>query len=102
MASTRVGSRSNVKHATVMSNSTRCYAPSSIGPREYSHSNCSRDWGMVLAPKGPLGFSPDSPPPDTGWKPCYATLLSGVSSDLSKCFLRGVPRAHRYHATVLV
>jgi hypothetical protein len=57
---------------------------------------------MVLAPKGPLGFSPVSPPPDTGWKPCYATLLSGVSSDLSKCFLRGVPRAHRYHATVLV
>jgi hypothetical protein len=32
----------------------------------------------------------------------YATLLSGVSRDLSKCFLRGVPRAHRYHATVLV
>ena len=32
----------------------------------------------------------------------YATLPSGVSSDLSKCFLRGVPRAHRYHATVLV
>jgi hypothetical protein len=32
----------------------------------------------------------------------YATLLSGVSSDLSKCFLRGVPRAHRYHSTVLV
>jgi hypothetical protein len=30
-------------------------------------------------------------------------LLSGVSSDLSKCFLRGgVPRAHRYHAMVLV
>ena len=32
----------------------------------------------------------------------YATLLSGVSSDLSKCFLRGVLRAHRYHAAVLV
>ena len=32
----------------------------------------------------------------------YATLVSGVSSNLSKCFLRGVPRAHRYHATVLV
>jgi hypothetical protein len=32
----------------------------------------------------------------------YATLLSGVSSDLSKGFLKGVPRAHRYHATVLV
>jgi hypothetical protein len=61
--------------------------------------------GMVLARKGPLGFSPvSSPNPDTGWKPmlCYATLLSGVSSDLSKCFLRGVPRAHPYYATVLV
>jgi hypothetical protein len=62
---------------------------------------------MVLARKGPLGFSPvSSPYPDTGWKPmllCYATLLSGVSSDLSKCFLRGgVPRAHRYRATALV
>jgi hypothetical protein len=32
----------------------------------------------------------------------YATLPSGVSSDLSKCFLRGVPPAQRYHAAVLV
>jgi hypothetical protein len=56
---------------------------------------------MVLARKGPLGFSPvSSLNPDTGWK--SMTLLSKVSSDLSKCFLRGVLRAHRYHATVLV
>ena len=32
----------------------------------------------------------------------YATLLTGVSSALSKCFLRGVPRAHSHRATVLV
>jgi hypothetical protein len=43
-----------------------------------------------------LGFSP---------KPrhrleAYATLLSGVSSDISKCFLTGVPRADSHHATV--
>jgi hypothetical protein len=42
------------------------------------------------------GFIPE---PDTGWKP---TLLFGVSSDLPERFLRGVPRTHRYHATVLV
>jgi hypothetical protein len=57
---------------------------------------------MVLARKGPLGFSPVSNPEPRHRLEAYATLLSGVSSDLSKCFLRGVPRAHRYHATVLV
>jgi hypothetical protein len=30
----------------------------------------------------------------------YATLLSGVSSDLWKCFLTGVPRTPGVHATV--
>jgi hypothetical protein len=30
----------------------------------------------------------------------YATLLSGVSGDISKCFLTGVPRAHSRHARV--
>jgi hypothetical protein len=30
----------------------------------------------------------------------YATLLSGVSSDISKCFLTVVLRAHRHHARV--
>ena len=57
--------------------------------------------GMVLARKGPLGFSPVSSP-NRHRLEAYATLLSEVSSDLSKCFLRGVPRAHRYYATVLV
>ncbi len=28
------------------------------------------------------------------------TVYIGVSSDLSKCFLRGVPRTHSHHATV--
>jgi hypothetical protein len=55
--------------------------------------------GMVLARKGAVGIQPGFiPEPDTA----YAKLVSGVTSDLSKCFLRGVPRAHRYHATVLV
>ena len=30
----------------------------------------------------------------------YATLLSGVSSDLWKCFRSGVSRTHSHHATV--
>jgi hypothetical protein len=50
----------------------------------------------------PLGFSPVSSLNPRHRLEAYATLLSGVSSDLSKCFLRGVPRAHHYHATVLV
>ena len=54
---------------------------------------------MVLARKGPLGFSPVFIPEPRHRLEAYATLLSGVSSDLSKCFLRGVPRAHRSHAT---
>jgi hypothetical protein len=57
--------------------------------------------GMVLARKGPLGSARFHPRTRHRLE-AYATLLSGVSSDLSKCFLRGVPRAHRYHATVLV
>ena len=52
---------------------------------------------MVLA-----GNPVSSPNPTQAGSLCFATLLSGVSSDLPKCFLRGVPRAHRYHATVLV
>jgi hypothetical protein len=47
--------------------------------------------GMVLARKEPLGFSEPRHRLEA-----YATLLSGVWSDLSKCFLRGVPCAHRY------
>ncbi len=43
------------------------------------------------------GFSPRTP--DTGWKPMHATMLSGGSIDLSKCFLRRVPRTHSRHAT---
>ena len=58
--------------------------------------------GMVLARKEPLGFSPGFIPEPRHRLEAYATLLSRLSSDLSKCFLRGVPRAHRYHATVLV
>jgi hypothetical protein len=57
---------------------------------------------MVLARKGPFGFSPGFIPEPRHRLEAYATLLTGVSSDLSNCFLRGVPRAHRYHATVLV
>jgi hypothetical protein len=44
-------------------------------------------------PKGPLGLSRFQPGTQTHRLEAYATLLSGVSSDLSKCFLTGVPRA---------
>jgi hypothetical protein len=51
-------------------------------------------------PKGPLGFSRFQPGTQTHRLEAYATLLSGVSSDLSKCFLTGVPRARSDRATV--
>jgi hypothetical protein len=57
---------------------------------------------MVLAGKGPLGFSPVFIPEPRHRLEAYATLLSGVSSDLWRCFLTGIPRAHSHHATVLV
>jgi hypothetical protein len=44
------------------------------------------------------GFSPEPLPRHR--LEAYATLLSGVSSDLSKCCLTGVPRAHSDDATV--
>jgi hypothetical protein len=57
---------------------------------------------MVFARKGPLPIQPGFIPEPRHRLEAYATLLSGVSSDLSKCLLRGIPRAHRYRATVLV
>ncbi len=47
----------------------------------------------------PLRFSPVSAPEPRHRLEAYATMLSGVSSDLSKCFLRRVPRTHSDHAT---
>jgi hypothetical protein len=51
----------------------------------------------ALTRKGPLGFSPVSAPEPRHRLEAYATLLSGVSSDISKSFLTGVPRAHSHH-----
>jgi hypothetical protein len=58
--------------------------------------------GDGSCPKRAAGIQPGFHPRTRHRLEAYATLLSGVSSDLSKCFLRGVSRAHRYHATVLV
>jgi hypothetical protein len=55
-----------------------------------------------ICPERAVGIQPEFIPEPRHRLEAYATLLSRVSSDLSKCFLRGVPRAHRYHATVLV
>ena len=57
---------------------------------------------MVLARKGPLGFSRVSNPgtPTQAGSLCYIALRS--VERFVESFLRGIPRAHRYHATVLV
>ena len=55
-----------------------------------------------ICPERAVGIQPEFIPEPRPRLSAYATLLSGVSSDLSRCFLRGVPRARRYHATVLV